>query len=251
MPPRLGSLPAPLLPPPSRFRQGAGITRGAPSSRTRQEWRCGHNAWAAARALCAARKENSQPAQTMASRRVSTVLGRGRGGGAAASEAVLMSATALARQRKAEQFAAAIKQTVPSYKSRAATAAVAPVVPPAATATRVGLRSSQDWADKRGELYQPQAVLSSAEQFRQLRKLGGAAPVAAPLPDATTATAAASSSASTGPANVAFWSVLATLVGTGAWLCRDIYSAESQQLIQANVNKIERAISERWPAQGI
>ena len=185
---------------------------------------------------------------------MSTVLGRGRGGGAAASgggaaasEAVLMSATALARQRKAEQFAAAIKQTVPSR----AAAAVAPVVPPAATATRVGLRSSQDWADKRGELYQPQAVLSSAEQFRQLRKHGGAAPVAAPLPDATTATAAASSSASTGPANVAFWSVLATLVGTGAWLCRDISSAESQQLIQANVNKIERAISERWPAQGI
>ena len=242
------ALPAPLLPCRRVLEMRAGSTRGAPSSRTKTEWRCGHKAWAAARAFCAARKENSRSQPKMASRRVSTVLNRGRSGGAAASEAVLMSATALARQRKAEQFAAAIKQTVPS---RAAAAAVAPVVPPAATATRVGLRSSQDWADKRGELYQPQAVLSSAEQFRQLRKLGGAAPLAAPLPEATTATATASSSASTGPANVAFWSVLATLVGTGAWLCRDISSAESQQLIQANVNKIERAISERWPAQGI
>lgn len=161
------------------------------------------------------------------------------------SQAVSSSATYILRQQKAEALAAAIAASkaapavpvVSAAPMRRRVLNPAPAAP--ATTTIVGARASAEWNEKQrlGEgLYQPQRVLSSAEAYRQVRKLGTAASTAAITeqatftPDVTTAVAPPLSR----PGNLGFYLVAGGLLATGGWL-----SFANQDILRENVGRLQ------------
>ena len=149
--------------------------------------------------------------------------------------AVTATTTATLRKAKAQALAAAIATTASKTVSSSKNRSSAPLsaytktnaAPAAALQTIVGLRSSQEWG-VRGSLYTPQPVLSAAEAYRQSRKHRGSdVGEGTSVPEAVKVKINNNVNKSSG----AFYVVLISLLGTGAWLCTNIYNSPESSLL--------------------